>query len=62
MLGAEPGEHYEQWRGVGASVVQPEWNLVQRSHLAAAHFMQNFSRFGIGKRIEFARLQSREPL
>ena len=48
----EAGQQHEQRRRIDAAVILRERHLAQRRHLAAAHFMQDLSRFGVGERIE----------
>ena len=46
-LGIEAGQHDEERRGIDAAVVEPERDLAQRRHLAAAHLVQDLSRLRV---------------
>src|SRR5205814_631922 len=48
-----PSQHDEQRGGVYASVIASEWHLAQCRHLAATHFVQNLTGFGIGNGIHY---------
>src|SRR6202521_6211629 len=41
------GQHYEKRGGIDAAVVGSERNFLHHRHFAAAHFMKDFSRFGV---------------
>ena len=45
-------QQHKQRRRINAAVILRERHLAQRRHLAAAHFMQDLSGFGVGERIE----------
>ncbi len=58
----EAGQQHKQRRRIDAAVILRERHLAQRRHLAAAHFMQDLSRFGVGERIERPGLIECQPL
>ena len=57
----ETGQQHEQRRRIDAAVILRKRHLAQRRHLAAAHFVQDFSRLGVGERIDRLRLIECEP-
>jgi hypothetical protein len=39
-----------------------EWNLAQRGHLAATHFMEDLARLGVGEGVDRSCLIKRQPV
>src|SRR5262245_3961812 len=54
------GQHHEKRRRVGGAVVSTEWNLSQRRHLSAAHFVEDLAGLCVLRVVSRSRLRPGE--